>query len=202
MKKSIKIILVILLVLILLYGIYVVYEYCMFDKLYKLASNLPELDNVYFEQDTSRQKITYYKLNDIAKMQIESKNGEGTIVAWNDYGDDEYCNLFTKDQTYNTVHCVEYSVPYYDLTKNNWSVKDKLIMAMKPTENVTSAKYNGYDCYKYTSNGQVTYIEKENGIIVYEKLENEETITKFTVNTVMENDVEKPTTDGFTFKKI
>lgn len=172
----------------------------MINNLYELGKNVPQFNNIYFNTKSQDANITYYKLNNTVKVNIENSSNNENILAWNNYETNEYCTLFSQTKTYSTEHCVEYSIPYFYTTNNDITFKDKFLFALNPLKNISSIKYNGYDCYKYEVNGQTSYIDKNTFIVVYEKTDEKDSTTEYTINSVEEKDVSKPDTNDFLLK--
>lgn len=199
-NKIIKTTLIICLILLIVYAIYIIYQYNMINNLYELGKNVPQFNNIYFNTKSQDANITYYKLNNTVKVNIENSSNNENILAWNNYETNEYCTLFSQTKTYSTEHCVEYSIPYFYTTNNDITFKDKFLFALNPLKNISSIKYNGYDCYKYEVNGQTSYIDKNTFIVVYEKTDEKDSTTEYTINSVEEKDVSKPDTNDFLLK--
>lgn len=201
MKKIRNIIIALIVIIFILIVGYVTYQYVLLINLYELKENNKVFSNIYFKQISNSQTIEYYGLDNIVKVSFKQNNDDGDILAWNDYENNEYYTLFNNDNTYNTKHSIEYDIPIFNRS-NNMSSIDKLLFAINPTKNISTLDYNGYECYKIEDNNYTVYIDKSTFIVVYEKINNEETITNYEINSVTEDDVSKPDITNYVLKEL
>ena len=136
----------------------------------------------------------YYK--DGKNIMVYSSNGN-KITVWNDEetGETIYLDETQKQETEtNSAFLLGNTLPYFQDAEN------KIYYAM--TSIITNSNMDGKDCYRLQNNGSITYINKEDGIIVREVSGNVvvngkeyDNITDFKdwkFNELTDEDMEKP----------
>ncbi len=205
MKKKI---LIAIGIIVLIIGIIILVRFSIYMDLDKKYDEMNAKNNYYFHSETDTTVMTYWKKDNIHKLNMKSVKGEGNITFWKNEDTDEYYMFNeTKNKTYrkydeNNGMMVE-NLPltgYYVTPENKVSIS--LMFAINPLFTISSGKYEDKDCYilGYLEEGSSTdWVEKETGLLVHVEFENgTNRKIQYSFDTVTDEDVQMPNMEEYT----
>ncbi len=165
-------------------------------------------NNYYFYSETAETIMTYWKKDNIHKVNMKSVKGESDLTFWKNGDTNEYY-MFNdaKNKVYskynkNNGMMVENLPPtgYYVHSENK--VSANLMFAINPLCTISSGKYEDKDCYilGYLEEGSSKeWIEKETGLPLYIEFANGTSRKiQYSFGTVTDDDVKMPNIEEYT----
>ena len=205
MKKKI---LITIGIVIFIIAILILIRFSIYMDLDKKYEDMNAKNNYYFYSETADTIMTYWKKDNIHKVNIKNIKGEGNLTFWKNVDTNEYYMFNeTKNKTYskhigNNGMMVE-NLPltgYYVSSENKVGIN--LMFAINPCCTILSGKYEDKDCYilGYLEEGSSKeWIEKETGLPVYMEFANGiSRKIQYSFDTVTDDDVKMPNIEEYT----
>jgi len=194
MKKHKKIFLIVLVIFILV----LLFVLCRFLFIYdaiKTSNKLQDLTNFYFLDTYSNFKIEYWKKDNIIIRHERTDTSD--ITFWRNFDTDDGLMLYNMQKSYslneNLLH--ETLIPASILAGSSVSE-----CFFNPSFHISLKKYNDKTCYFIKTKHQESYVDKETGIMVYSQSDGSERNVQFSLNTVTDEDIQRPDTTGYTLQ--
>ncbi len=206
MKK--KKILIALLIIILILLIIVAIRWRIFYSINE-KYDISNKSNNYYYQSTSKDTIlTYWKKENINKLNCKQVNGEGNLTFWEDEKTGESFVFIEVNKTYSrhngfTVKSMP-AIGFYVSPEER--AKITFLFAINPFITLYSGTYEGKQCYIWgyseAGNGTKEWIEKDTGLVVYQETTKGEFSRKveYSMNTVTDEDIKMPNIAEYTLK--
>lgn len=121
-------------------------------------------------------------------------SGSVNLTLWKNFENDEEYTLYNNEKKYSSIGT---EIISNELQANHIYLLDynnTIILALNPMVKIRTKEYDNKSCW-YLKNGQEeVYIDKETGIVLYNKSEQlgREIKLKYSINTVTDEDVAKP----------
>lgn len=132
---------------------------------------------------------------DLILQESYLKSDNSKVITWRDRTTNEGYKLFEKSKVYSTDASGINEAPVNSIILEN----NKLIeLALNFNCKITSKKYDNIMCWHIELNNSEAYIDKETGISLYIKNENEEGKNQYEANSVNDIDVQKPDISEYT----
>ena len=151
MKKKIFIVFGIIIFII---AIIVLLRFSIYMDLDNKYDNMNAKNNYYYYSETENTIMTYWKKDNIHKLNIKQVKQDGSITFWKNSDTNEYYMFNeTKNKTYRkSIGNDGMMVENLPLTGYNISKGDRiginLMFAINPLYSISSEKYGDIDCYK------------------------------------------------------
>ena len=196
MKKK-KILLIIIAIIVLLYIISVIYKLSILNKIIKTNANtLANEDNLYYFLQGNNHNEEYWRNGNIIKAEItKNKNDSPEIILWKDYSINNGYTFIPSSKTYSTS-TVGLAMHNSQLA----SYSTKFTVAILPICTITSKEYKKQKCYSLKMLSITEYINKETGLLVYSKSDDDEFNIKYSFDTVTDKDVQSPNIEEYTLQ--
>lgn len=200
--NSKKIVLIIVLILLALLIGFVIWKYNVLNDLSKKYDQSLKSSNIYYHSETNNSAIDYFRKDNIVKTILTNKSSNTQIIQWTNAETNENITIFPTSKTYleNNSSVIMLST----LPTSQFIGKDAPIFltSLLPTVLISSKEYDNQQCYCISNGGEKEYINKENGLMVYNEsssLDNAVRTYKFDI--VTDEDVKKPDTTGYTYQQ-
>ena len=141
-------------------------------------------NNYYFYSETTDTIMTYWKKDNIHKVNMKNIKGEGNLTFWKN-------GMMVENLP---------STGYYVYSENK--VSTNLMFAINPLCTISSGKYEDKDCYilGYLEEGSSKeWIEKETGLPLYIEFANGTSRKiQYSFDTVTDDDIKMPNIEEYT----
>ena len=188
-KKIILAVLIIVVILVLLF----MWRLITLNNIKKLNEESIKISNIYYVEESGSTIEEFWKKDDIIKEKINSGLNNFDMTFWKNSNTNEEYTIFESSNTY----LIGAEGMAYEPQANNIYLLDynnTIILALNPMVKIRTKEYDNKSCW-YLKNGQEeVYIDKETGIVLYNKNEQlgREIKLKYSINTVTDEDVAKP----------
>ena len=188
-KKIILAVLIIVVILVILF----MWRLITLNNIKKLNEESIKISNIHYVEEEKNAIVEIWKKDDIVKENTIVINSDTNMTMWKDLNTDEGYTIFNNSNSYligaETIATEPQANNIYLLDYNN-----TIILALNPMVKIRTKEYDNKSCW-YLKNGQEeVYIDKETGIVLYNKSEQSgrEIKLKYSINTVTDEDVAKP----------
>lgn len=197
MKKK-KIILLIILAILLLYAVSVIYKLNVLNKIEKANLISIQKSNIYYYSQTKDMSTEYWKKDDIIKVNTKQLVGVGDLTFWKDLSTNEGLCLYNMSKQYSpNAQGINTSIQSSSFSGKN---APKLFEALLPFFIISSKNYDNTKCYVLKMGSEEEYINKETGLLVYNKSKDHELKITYKFDSVTNEDVQKPNLEGYTLQ--
>lgn len=189
---------------IIIFSIIVILISIRFYKLFKIQKENEQNEskkNCYYYSVTPTDITEYWRKDGIMKMSFRQINENNNIIFWENTNTKEEFIFWNGDKKI-------YSNGNGGLLKripNGITLTDgivsKLIMAINPTLQINTIKYNEKECYYLKISNQEEIIEKNSGLVLYSNYNGAERTIKYEFDSVTDNEISKPDINEYEFKK-
>lgn len=189
MKK--KIVFLVILIIVALIAVIFSWRLITLNKIKKLNEESIKISNLYFIEENNNSITEFWKKDNIIKENIKLVLGDNNITFWENFDNNESYTIFNNTKTYSTGT----DGIIFEPQANNINILDSnnaILLALNPMFKISSKEYDNKSCYYIKLGQDEAYIDKEYGMVLYNKSEENEITVKYTVNTVTDEDVEKP----------
>ena len=191
MKKRIALVVAIIVVLLLV--VLFLWRLITLNNIKKLNEESIKISNIHYVEEEKNAIVEIWKKDDIVKENTIVINSDTNMTMWKDLNTDEGYTIFNNSNSYligaETIATEPQANNIYLLDYNN-----TVLLALNPMIKINTKEYDNKSCW-YLKNGQEeVYIDKETGIVLYNKSEQSgrEIKLKYSINTVTDEDVAKP----------
>ena len=188
-KKIILAVLIIVVILVILF----MWRLITLNNIKKLNEESIKISNIHYVEEEKNAIVEIWKKDDIVKENTIVINSDTNMTMWKDLNTDEGYTIFNNSNSYligaETIATEPQANNIYLLDYNN-----TILLALNPMIKINTKEYDNKSCW-YLKNGQEeVYIDKETGIVLYNKNEQSgrEIKLKYSINTVTDEDVAKP----------
>ena len=188
-KKIILAVLIIVVILVILF----MWRLITLNNIKKLNEESIKISNIHYVEEEKNAIVEIWKKDDIVKENTIVINSDTNMTMWKDLNTDEGYTIFNNSNSYligaETIATEPQANNIYLLDYNN-----TILLALNPMIKINTKEYDNKSCW-YLKNGQEeVYIDKETGIVLYNKNEQlgREIKLKYSINTVTDEDVAKP----------
>ena len=188
-KKIILAVLIIVVILVILF----MWRLITLNNIKKLNEESIKISNIHYVEEEKNAIVEIWKKDDIVKENTIVINSDTNMTMWKDLNTDEGYTIFNNSNSYligaETIATEPQANNIYLLDYNN-----TILLALNPMVKIRTKEYDNKSCW-YLKNGQEeVYIDKETGIVLYNKNEQlgREIKLKYSINTVTDEDVAKP----------
>ena len=188
-KKIILAVLIIVVILVILF----MWRLITLNNIKKLNEESIKISNIHYVEEEKNAIVEIWKKDDIVKENTIVINSDTNMTMWKDLNTDEGYTIFNNSNSYligaETIATEPQANNIYLLDYNN-----TVLLALNPMIKINTKEYDNKSCW-YLKNGQEeVYIDKETGIVLYNKSEQlgREIKLKYSINTVTDEDVAKP----------
>lgn len=188
-KKIILAVLIIVVILVILF----MWRLITLNNIKKLNEESIKISNIHYVEEEKNAIVEIWKKDDIVKENTIVINSDTNMTMWKDLNTDEGYTIFNNSNSYligaETIATEPQANNIYLLDYNN-----TVLLALNPMIKINTKEYDNKSCW-YLKNGQEeVYIDKETGIVLYNKSEQSgrEIKLKYSINTVTDEDVAKP----------
>ena len=188
-KKIILAVLIIVVILVLLF----MWRLITLNNIKKLNEESIKISNIYYVEESGSTIEEFWKKDDIIKEKINSGLNNSDMTFWKNSNTNEEYTIFESSNTY----LIGAEGMAYEPQANNIYLLDynnTILLALNPMIKINTKEYDNKSCW-YLKNGQEEiYIDKETGLVLYNKNEQlgQEIKLKYSINTVTDEDVAKP----------
>lgn len=195
MNKKIKFVLIIfIIIVVMLLGIIFFRYNILKDILTRYNKSISDI-NYYYSYENEDYTNSVWRKGDLILQESYLKSDNSKVITWRDRTTNEGYKLFEKSKVYSTDASGINEVPVNSIILEN----NKLIeLALNFNCKIASKKYDNTMCWHIELNNSEAYIDKETGISLYIKNENEEGKNQYEVNSVNDIDVQKPDISEYT----
>lgn len=195
MNKKIKFVLIIfIIIVVMLLGIIFFRYNILKDILTRYNKSISDI-NYYYSYENEDYTNSVWRKGDLILQESYLKSDNSKVITWRDRTTNEGYKLFEKSKVYSTDASGINEAPVNSIILEN----NKLIeLALNFNCKITSKKYDNIMCWHIELNNSEAYIDKETGISLYIKNENEEGKNQYEVNSVNDIDVQKPDISEYT----
>ena len=195
MNKKIKFVLIIfIIIVVMLLGIIFFRYNILKDILTRYNKSISDI-NYYYSYENEDYTNSVWRKGDLILQESYLKSDNSKVITWRDRTTNEGYKLFEKSKVYSTDASGINEAPVNSIILEN----NKLIeLALNFNCKITSKKYDNTMCWHIKLNNSEAYIDKETGISLYIKNENEEGKNQYEVNSVNDIDVQKPDISEYT----
>lgn len=195
-----EVVLIIILLLILAIFLLVAWRYYTLINIQKNNNLYLSGTNYYYYSENKNIIMEFWKKDNINKLNIKQLNSESDITFWKDVKTGEEYTFYnnTKEFSKNQGGIQATKPSSMIIVSDNF---DKFLLAINPTIYIATKEYNDTKCYYVKVNNQEELIEKETGLLLKTKNEEDERDLKYSFNTVTDEDVEKPDISQYTLQE-
>ena len=192
MKKRIALVVVIIVVLLLV--VLFLWRLITLNNIKKLNEESIKISNIHYVREGNDSIVEVWKKDNIVKQNMNNISGSVNLTLWKNFENDEEYTLYNKEKKYSSIGT---EIISNELQANHIYLLDynnTIILALNPMVKIRTKEYDNKSCW-YLKNGQEeVYIDKETGIVLYNKSEQSgrEIKLKYSINTVTDEDVAKP----------
>ena len=188
-KKIILAVLIIVVILVILF----MWRLITLNNIKKLNEESIKISNIHYVEEEKNAIVEIWKKDDIVKENTIVINSDTNMTMWKDLNTDEGYTIFNNSNSYligaETIATEPQANNIYLVDYNN-----TILLALNPMIKINTKEYDNKSCW-YLKNGQEEiYIDKETGLVLYNKNEQlgQEIKLKYSINTVTDEDVAKP----------
>ena len=194
MNKKIKFVLIIfIIIVVMLLGIIFFRYNILKDILTRYNKSISDI-NYYYSYENEDYTNSVWRKGDLILQESYLKSDNSKVITWRDRTTNEGYK-FEKSKVYSTDASGINEAPVNSIILEN----NKLIeLALNFNCKITSKKYDNIMCWHIELNNSEAYIDKETGISLYIKNENEEGKNQYEANSVNDIDVQKPDISEYT----
>lgn len=188
-KKIILAVLIIVVILVLLF----MWRLITLNNIKKLNEESIKISNIYYVEEEKNAIVEIWKKDDIVKENTIVINSDTNMTMWKDLNTDEGYTIFNNSNSYligaETIATEPQANNIYLLDYNN-----TILLALNPMIKINTKEYDNKSCWYLKDRQEEVYIDKETGIVLYNKNEQlgREIKLKYSINTVTDEDVAKP----------
>ena len=192
MKKRIALVVVIIVVLLLV--VLFLWRLITLNNIKKLNEESIKISNIHYVREGNDSIVEVWKKDNIVKQNMNNISGSVNLTLWKNFENDEEYTLYNNEKKYSSIGT---EIISNELQANHIYLLDynnTIILALNPMVKIRTKEYDNKSCW-YLKNGQEeVYIDKETGIVLYNKNEQlgREIKLKYSINTVTDEDVAKP----------
>ena len=192
MKKRIALVVVIIVVLLLV--VLFLWRLITLNNIKKLNEESIKISNIHYVREGNDSIVEVWKKDNIVKQNMNNISGSVNLTLWKNFKNDEEYTLYNNEKKYSSIGT---EIISNELQANHIYLLDynnTIILALNPMVKIRTKEYDNKSCW-YLKNGQEeVYIDKETGIVLYNKSEQSgrEIKLKYSINTVTDEDVAKP----------
>lgn len=188
-KKIILAVLIIVVILVLLF----MWRLITLNNIKKLNEESIKISNIYYVEESGSTIEEFWKKDDIIKEKINSGLNNSDMTFWKNSNTNEEYTIFESSNTY----LIGAEGMAYEPQANNIYLLDNnniIILALNPMVKIHTKEYDNKSCWYLKDRQEEVYIDKETGIVLYNKNEQlgREIKLKYSINTVTDEDVAKP----------
>lgn len=188
-KKIILAVLIIVVILVLLF----MWRLITLNNIKKLNEESIKISNIYYVEESGSTIEEFWKKDDIIKEKINSGLNNSDMTFWKNSNTNEEYTIFESSNTY----LIGAEGMAYEPQANNIYLLDNnniIILALNPMIKINTKEYDNKSCWYLKDRQEEVYIDKETGIVLYNKNEQlgQEIKLKYSINTVTDEDVAKP----------
>lgn len=191
MKKRIALVVVIIVVLLLV--VLFLWRLITLNNIKKLNEESIKISNIHYVEEEKNAIVEIWKKDDIVKENTIVINSDTNMTMWKDLNTDEGYTIFNNSNSYligaETIATEPQANNIYLLDYNN-----TILLALNPMIKINTKEYDNKSCWYLKDRQEEVYIDKETGIVLYNKNEQlgREIKLKYSINTVTDEDVAKP----------
>lgn len=195
MNKKIKFVLIIfIIIVVMLLGIIFFRYNILKDILTRYNKSISDI-NYYYSYENEDYTNSVWRKGDLILQESYLKSDNSKVITWRDRTTNEGYKLFEKSKVYSTDASGINEAPVNSIILEN----NKLIeLALNFNCKITSKKYDNTMCWYIELNNSEAYIDKETGISLYIKNEDEEGKNQYKAKSVNDIDVQKPDISEYT----
>ena len=192
MKKRIALVVAIIVVLLLV--VLFLWRLITLNNIKKLNEESIKISNIHYVREGNDSIVEVWKKDNIVKQNMNNISGSVNLTLWKNFENDEEYTLYNNEKKYSSIGT---EIISNELQANHIYLLDynnTIILALNPMVKIRTKEYDNKSCW-YLKNGQEeVYIDKETGIVLYNKSEQSgrEIKLKYSINTVTDEDVAKP----------
>lgn len=191
MKKRIALIVVIIVVLLV---ILFLWRLVTLNNIKKLNEESIKISNIYYVREGNDSLVEVWKKDNIVKQNMNNISGSVNLTLWKNFENDEEYTLYNNEKKYSSIGT---EIISNELQANNIYLLDynnTIILALNPMVKIRTKEYDNKSCWYLKDGQEEVYIDKETGIVLYNKNEQlgREIKLKYSINTVTDEDVAKP----------
>ncbi len=194
-KKKMKMwkkILICICIILVIVAIIVLWRYNILTQISQKNEISSSKLNYTYYSETEDLIMECWKKDNIWKVHLVQKTGEGDMTFWQNNNTGEKLTFWNSAKLYSTEGGILTLSPAgLTITLPDESIT-RLTMAVTPMLYIGSKTYEDKECYVTKIGKQEEFIEKETGMILYSKSENEERKITYEFDTVTDGDVAKP----------
>ncbi len=188
-KKIILAVLIIVVILVILF----MWRLITLNNIKKLNEESIKISNIHYVEEEKNAIVEIWKKDDIVKENTIVINSDTNMTMWKDLNTDEGYTIFNNSNSYligaETIATEPQANNIYLLDYNN-----TILLALNPMIKINTKEYDNKSCWYLKDRQEEVYIDKETGIVLYNKNEQlgREIKLKYSINTVTDEDVAKP----------
>lgn len=191
MKKRIALVVVIIVVLLLV--VLFLWRLITLNNIKKLNEESIKISNIHYVEESGSTIEEFWKKDDIIKEKINSGLNNSDMTFWKNSNTNEEYTIFESSNTY----LIGVEGMAYEPQANNIYLLDynnTILLALNPMIKINTKEYDNKSCWYLKDRQEEVYIDKETGIVLYNKNEQlgREIKLKYSINTVTDEDVAKP----------
>ena len=154
--------------------------------------------NYYYYSKNNETIMEYWKKENIAKLNMKQVNTNRDVTFWRDGNTGEEYTFYNMTMEYTEDGGMFSSRPTSLTT--SYDNFNKFLLALNPTVFIWTKEYDGKDCYDVKVGEQEEIIEKETGLLLSTKLEDNERKLSYSFDAVTDEDVKMPDISQYTLQ--
>ncbi len=154
--------------------------------------------NYYYYSKNNETIMEYWKKENIAKLNMKQVNTNRDVTFWRDGNTGEEYTFYNMTMEYTEDGGMFSSRPTSLTT--SYDNFNKFLLALNPTVFIWTKEYDGKDCYDVKVGEQEEIIEKETGLLLSTKFEDNERKLSYSFDTVTDEDVKMPDISQYTLQ--
>ena len=192
MKKRIALVVVIIVVLLLV--VLFLWRLITLNNIKKLNEESIKISNIHYVREGNDSIVEVWKKDNIVKQNMNNISGSVNLTLWKNFKNDEEYTLYNNEKKYSSIGT---EIISNELQANHIYLLDynnTIILALNPMVKIRTKEYDNKSCWYLKDRQEEVYIDKETGIVLYNKNEQlgREIKLKYSINTVTDEDVAKP----------
>ncbi len=189
-KKIGKIVGIVLLILFVTLAILVGMRVSILTNIQKEYLNNKKSDNYYYHSISDGTVIECWRKEGTIRMNLKQVGGEGKLTLWKDTDKGESITLYENAKQYSEGE----EIAMLDSFPTHFTAQENTawLIAINPKVSIKTEQYEGKKCYKIKIGKQEEWIEKQTGLVLASKTEENVRQVNYSFGTVAEENVQKP----------
>lgn len=186
-----EIVFIIILLIILILFLIMAWRYYILINIQENNSLYLNKTNYYYYSENNNMTIECWRKSGITKLNLKQKNRNGDITFWKNSKTGEGYVFYNTTKKYSKDQNGMLNARPSSMTTSTDNFT-KFLLAINPTIYIRTKEYEGKKCYSIKIDNQEELIEKDTGLLLNVKTEEDERILKYSFDNVTDEDVKMP----------